>query len=55
MDSIVIISDLLDNQNLDVSNISYITQMAQDYEHQILFDEINFNFKSLKREVRSVC
>lgn len=46
MDSIVIISDLLDNQNLDVSNISYITQMAQDYEHQILFDELREELNS---------
>lgn len=36
MDTTTIISDLLDNQNLDSSLFGELSQMAEDYQHQLL-------------------
>ena len=46
MDITVVVSDVLDNQGLDVSNIGDFLQMAQDYQNQLLMEELREEFNS---------
>jgi hypothetical protein len=46
MDTLVVISDMVDNQNFDTNFYGYLQQMANDYNHQILMEE-------LKEEINS--
>ena len=46
MDTLVVISDMIDNQNLDANFYGDLQQMANDYNHQILMEE-------LKEEINS--
>ena len=46
MDITVVISDVLDNQNLDVDCVDDFLQMAQDYQNQILMEELREEFNS---------
>jgi len=46
MDITVVISDVLDNQNLDVDCVGDFLQMAQDYQNQLLMEELREEFNS---------
>jgi len=46
MDITSVVSDVLDNQNLDVNCVCDFLQMAQDYQNQLLMDELNAEFNS---------
>ena len=46
MDTLVVISDIIDNQNFDTNFYGDLQQMANDYNHQILMEE-------LKEEINS--
>ena len=46
MDITAVVSDVLDNQNLDVNYVGDFLQMAQDYQNQLLMDELNAEFNS---------
>jgi hypothetical protein len=46
MDITAVVSDVLDNQNLDVNCVGDFLQMAQDYQNQLLMDELNAEFNS---------
>ncbi len=46
MDTLVVISDIIDNQNFDTNFYGDLQQMASDYNHQILMEE-------LKEEINS--
>jgi len=46
MDITAVVSDVLDNQNLNVNCVGDFLQMAQDYQNQLLMDELNAEFNS---------
>ena len=46
MDITAVVSDVLDNQNLDVNFVGDFLQMAQDYQNQILMEELREEFNS---------
>jgi hypothetical protein len=46
MDITAVVSDVLDNQNLDVNFVGDFLQMAQDYQNQLLMDKLNAEFNS---------
>jgi len=46
MDITVVVSDVLDNQGLDVSNIGDFLQMVEDYKYQLLMEELNQELNS---------
>lgn len=46
MDITAAISDVLDNQNLDLSLVGDFFQMAEDYKYQLLMDELNQELNS---------
>jgi hypothetical protein len=46
MDITAVVSDVLDNQGLDVSNIGDFLQMAEDYKYQLLMEELNQELNS---------
>jgi hypothetical protein len=46
MDITVVVSDVLDNQGLDVSNIGDFLQMAEHYKYQLLMKELNQELNS---------
>lgn len=41
MDTITIISDVMDSQNLESNFLDSIFQMAQEYEYQLMIQELN--------------
>jgi hypothetical protein len=45
MDSLTVLSDILDNQNLEF-NFGYLSQMANDYENKILMQELTEELNS---------
>lgn len=45
MDTTTVISDLLDNVNFD-ANLGSLSQMAQDFEYQILMQELQEELNS---------
>ena len=46
MDITAVVSDVLDNQDLDVNCVGAFLQMAQDYQYQLLMDELNAELNS---------
>ena len=46
MDITTVVSDVLDNQNLDVNCVGDFLQMAQDYQNQLLMEELREEFNS---------
>jgi hypothetical protein len=46
MDITTVVSDVLDNQNLDVNGVDAFFQMAQDYQNQLLMDELRAELNS---------
>jgi len=46
MDITTVVSDVLDNQNLDVNLAGDFLQMAEDYKYQLLMDELNAELNS---------
>ena len=46
MDITTVVSDVLDNQNLDVNGVDSFFQMAQDYQNQLLMEELNDELNS---------
>jgi len=46
MDITSVVSDVLDNQNLDVNFVSDFLQMAEDYKYQLLMNELNAELNS---------
>jgi len=46
MDITTVVSDVLDNQNLDVNGVVDFLQMAEDYKYQLLIDELNQELNS---------
>jgi hypothetical protein len=46
MDITAVVSDVLDNQDLDVSMVGDFLQMAQDYQNQLLMEELREEFNS---------
>ena len=46
MDITAVVSDVLDNQDLDVNLVGDFLQMAQDYQYQLLMDELNAELNS---------
>ncbi len=46
MDITTVVSDVLDNQNLDVNGVGDFLQMAEDYKYQLLMDELNSELNS---------
>lgn len=46
MDITAVVSDVLDNQDLDVNMIGDFLQMAQDYQNQLLMEELREEFNS---------
>ena len=46
MDITAIVSDILDNQNLNSEYIADFLQMAEDYKCQLLMNELNAELNS---------
>jgi hypothetical protein len=46
MDITAVVSDVLDNQDLDVNLVGDFLQMAQDYQNQLLMEEFREEFNS---------
>jgi hypothetical protein len=46
MDITTVVSDVLDNQNLDVNGVGDFLQMAEDYKYQLLMEELREEFNS---------
>jgi hypothetical protein len=46
MDITAVVSDVLDNQDLDVNLVGDFLQMAQDYQNQLLMEELREEFNS---------
>lgn len=46
MDITAVVSDVLDNQGLDVNMVGDFLQMAQDYQNQLLMEELREEFNS---------
>jgi hypothetical protein len=46
MDITTVVSDVLDNQDLDVNLVCDFLQMSQDYQNQILMEELREDFNS---------
>ena len=46
MDITAVISDVFDNQDLDVNLVGDFLQMAQDYQNQLLMEELREEFNS---------
>jgi hypothetical protein len=46
MDITAVVSDVLDNQDLDVNMVGDFLQMAQDYQNQLLMEELREEFNS---------
>lgn len=46
MDITTVVSDVLDNQDLDVNMVGDFLQMAQDYQNQLLMEELREEFNS---------
>ena len=46
MDITAVVSDVLDNQDLDVNLVGDFLQMAQDYQNQLLMEELRKEFNS---------
>jgi hypothetical protein len=46
MDITAVVSDVLDNQDLDVNLVGDFLQMAQDYQNQLLMEEFQEEFNS---------
>jgi hypothetical protein len=46
MDITTVVSDVLDNQDLDVNLVGDFLQMSQDYQNQILMEELREDFNS---------
>ena len=46
MDITAVVSDVLDNQNLDVNLSGDFLQMAEDYKYQLLMNELNAELNS---------
>ena len=41
MDITAVVSDVLDNQDLDVNMVGDFLQMAEEYKYQLLMQELN--------------
>ena len=41
MDITAVVSDVLDNQGLDVNAVGDFLQMAEEYKYQLLMQELN--------------
>lgn len=46
MDITAVVSDVLDNQDLDVNMVGDFLQMSQDYQNQLLMEELREEFNS---------
>jgi len=46
MDITTVVSDVLDNQNLDVNGVGDFFQMVEDYKYQLLMNELNAELDS---------
>ena len=46
MDITAVVSDVLDNKDLDVKLVGDFLQMAQDYQNQLLMEEFQEEFNS---------
>ena len=46
MDITTITSDIIENTQVDTNGISAFLQMAQDYQNQLLMDELREEFNS---------
>jgi hypothetical protein len=46
MDITAVVSDVLDNQDLDVNMVGDFLQMAEDYKYQLLMQELNQELNS---------
>ena len=46
MDITAVVSDVLDNQDLDVNMVGDFLQMVQDYQNQLLMEELREEFNS---------
>jgi hypothetical protein len=46
MDITAVVSDVLDNQDLDVNLVGDFLQMVQDYQNQLLMEEFQEEFNS---------
>ena len=46
MDITAVVSDVLDNQDLDVNIVGDFLQMAEDYKYQFLMEELNQELNS---------
>ena len=46
MDITAVVSDVLDNQDLDVNLVGDFLQMAQDYQNQLLMEEFQEELNS---------
>jgi hypothetical protein len=46
MDITTVVSDVLDNQDLDVNGVGAFFQMAQDYQNQLLMEELREELNS---------
>jgi len=46
MDITAVVSDVLDNQDLDVNIVGDFLQMAEDYKYQLLIEELNQELNS---------
>ena len=46
MDITTVVSDVLDNQDLDVNGVGDFLQMAEDYKYQLLMSELNAELNS---------
>ena len=46
MDITAVVSDVLDNQDLNVSNVSDFLRMAEEYKYQLLMEELNQELNS---------
>jgi hypothetical protein len=46
MDITAVVSDVLDNQDLDVNIVGDFLQMAEDYKYQLLMEELNQELNS---------
>ena len=46
MDITAVVSDVLDAQDLDVNLVGDFLQMAQDYQNQLLMEELRKEFNS---------
>jgi hypothetical protein len=46
MDITTVVSDVLDNQDLDVNLVCDFLQISKDYQNQILMEELREDFNS---------